>query len=289
MSKYIAFLCGLIYVMSGPVLAATSCSRANLTRCLDSVCAINISSNPAARCQYCGSASVGTPPAGGMRSVSVGMSTQYNISDKELKKAPSEPIARYNWAKKQCLAKVAGCTADDVEEVYEPLIEQSCTAAGVVAEIKSLAVAATTERTYDSCMADIRICVISDTNCGADFSQCRSDSDFDRVFATCGVEASGCDAHTSGIRDELVSLRDAAIGDAARVIESIVASYRVERENKLAKTRAGCADKSLRDSCVSSVCATNMVNRCVGEFAESEKAMATQLCKFYELACDTLD
>ena len=289
MRKYIAFLCGLIYVMSGPVLAATSCSRANLTRCLDSVCAINVSSNPAARCQYCGSSGAGTPPSGGLRGVSVGVSTRYNVSDKELKNAPSEPIARYNWAKKQCLAKVAGCTADDVEEVYEPLIEQSCTAAGVVAEIKSLAVAATTERTYDSCMADIRICVISDKNCDADFSQCKSDSDFDRVFATCGVDATGCDVHIPGIRDELLLLRDAAIGDAARVMESIVASYRGARENKIAKTRADCADGSLRDSCVSSVCATNMVNRCAGDFAESEKAMATQLCKFYELACDTLD
>ena len=76
-----------ISVCSGAFAATQQCSRANLTRCLDSVCAINISSNPAARCQYCGSVGAGTPPNTKMKSVSVGASAKYNISDKELKKA----------------------------------------------------------------------------------------------------------------------------------------------------------------------------------------------------------
>ena len=74
-----------LFLVPSDVWAAVSCSRANLTRCLDSVCAINISSNPAARCQYCGTPSAGAPSATGMRGVSVGASAKYNISDKELK------------------------------------------------------------------------------------------------------------------------------------------------------------------------------------------------------------
>ena len=51
-------------------VAHGACSVANLTRCLDSVCAINVSSNPAARCQYCGTTDAGTP-TNTVRSVSV--------------------------------------------------------------------------------------------------------------------------------------------------------------------------------------------------------------------------
>ena len=105
--------------------AATKCSTANLTRCLDSVCAINVSSNPAARCQYCGTSNAGTPPKSKMRSVSAGASAKYNISEKELKKAPEDPGQRYAWATTQCIKKVAGCSADDVSEAYDKLIEQS--------------------------------------------------------------------------------------------------------------------------------------------------------------------
>ena len=71
-----------------PHLAFGACSTANLTRCLDSVCAINIGANAAARCQYCGSASAGEPStAGVMKNITAGNAAKYTISDKELKKA----------------------------------------------------------------------------------------------------------------------------------------------------------------------------------------------------------
>ena len=70
-----------------PTFVYGACSIGNLTKCLDSVCAINMGANPAARCQYCGSASAGEPTKStAMKSVSAGSSTKYSISDKELKK-----------------------------------------------------------------------------------------------------------------------------------------------------------------------------------------------------------
>ena len=134
MKPHILYILPVLFI--GTVAdGATACSRANLTRCLDSACAINMSSNPSARCQYCGTATAGKPSSKKeMRSVSVGASAKYNISEKELKKAPSDPGERYSWATKLCLQKVSGCNAEDVSDTYDPLIEQSCKAAGVSAQ-----------------------------------------------------------------------------------------------------------------------------------------------------------
>ena len=127
-------------MLISPTLVYGACSVANLTRCLDSVCAINIGANPAARCQYCGSSSAGEPTKStAMKSVSAGASAKYIISDKELKKAPSDPGERYVWGTKLCLEKLSGCTPDDVEENYDNLIEQSCKAAGISADFVNLA------------------------------------------------------------------------------------------------------------------------------------------------------
>ena len=287
MKKYTLFLFGAIMLMPVTGGAASSCSRANLTRCLDSVCAINVSSNPAARCQYCGTASAGEPPVAGMRSVSIGASAKYNISDKDLKKAPKEPSERYSWAAEQCLKKVAGCTTDDVADVYDALIEQSCKAAGIAAEMKSLAADAAVARTASSCSADINACLMMDNRCGADFSNCKSDADFNKHFASCGVDATGCDEFMSDIRDDLIAARDTMIKNADAAVERIVAAYKNARENLLAGVKAQCADGAARDACVETVCATNMVNKCAVGF-ESERALATQMCKFYDVACDTL-
>lgn len=286
MKKYFLFLFFGFTLIPGDGWAATSCSRANLTRCLDSVCAINVSSNPAARCQYCGTANAGTPKTG-MRSVSVGASAQYNISEKELKKAPSEPFQRYAWAAEQCLKKVAGCTTDDVSDVYDSLIEQSCKAAGVAADMKSLAASAAQGPTASACNASVEKCVIGYERCGADFSNCKSDAELDKVLSLCAVEATGCDTFMSDIRAELVAQRDTALKNAERLTESIIASYENARAKKAASAKSMCTDNAERDACVKRVCATNMVNKCAAGF-ESEVAMATQLCKFYDIACNTL-
>ena len=287
MKSYKLFFAVMVALIPGISGAATSCSRANLTRCLDSVCAINISSNPAARCQYCGTPSAGAPESGGMRSVSVGASAKYNVSEKDLKKAPTVPSERYEWAAKQCVKKVSGCTVDDVADVYDGLIEQSCKAAGIASEFKTLAKSAADERSASSCKAAVTACVALDNRCAADFSNCSSDVDFDKFFAACGVEEVGCDEFLSDIRNELIASRDAVQKNSEALIDNIVAAYQNARVNLLAKVKNQCADNSAHDACVETVCATNMINKCAAGF-ESERAMAEQMCKFYEVACATL-
>lgn len=268
--------------------AVTTCSKANLTRCLDSACAINLSSNPAARCQYCGTASAGAPTAGdAMRSVSVGASAKFSFTAKELKAAPTDPGARYAWATAECIKKVAGCTPDDVTDNYDTLIEQSCKAAGISAEMSSLRAAAAKTKTKSSCKTDVQACVIDAKRCGPDYSACADNADFDKFFSGCSVEAGGCDTYLGDIRTELIAARDTAIKNADTIIETIVASYKSEREKKLASVKANCTDNAGREACITSVCERSMANKCAAGYS-AERSMATQLCKFYDLACDTL-
>lgn len=286
MKSYLLIFTAVGVLVSGQSWGA-ACSKANLTRCLDSACAINIGANPAARCQYCGTASAGAPKAGGMRSVSVGASAKYNISDKELKKAPSDPAERYAWAAKICLQKVAGCTTDDVADNYDSLIEQSCKAAGVSSQMASLSEKAAKARTKTSCASELKSCIIKDNRCGADYSACATDADFNKQFAACGVDATGCDSFMSEIRGDIIAARDSMIEGAEQAIENIVLAYQQARESRLASAEKMCKDNAGRDSCVESACAKNMPNKCAPGF-EAERALATQMCKFYEIACDTL-
>ncbi|MDE5615300.1 MAG: hypothetical protein K2I81_00500 [Alphaproteobacteria bacterium] len=288
MNKKILVLISVLSAIPFIADAATTCSKANLTRCLDSACAINLSSNPAARCQYCGTASAGTPAAGNaMRSVSVGTSAKYSFTDKELKAAPSDPGARYAWATAECIKKVAGCTPDDVTDNYDTLIEQSCKAAGITAEMSNLRAAAAKTKTKSSCKTDVQACIIDSKRCGPDYSACAENADFDKFFSGCSVEATGCDDYFNDIRTELVAARDTAIKNADTIIETIVASYKSEREKKLASVKSNCTDNAGREACINTVCERSMANKCGAGYA-SERSMATQLCKFYDLACDTL-
>lgn len=285
MYKKLAFLA--LCVVFVPNLAHAACSRANLTRCLDSACAINISTNPAARCQYCGTADAGTPADDGMRSVSVGTSTKYNISSKELKNAPTDPGKRYTWATSKCIELVAGCTPDDVSDVYDSLIEQSCTAAGVSAQMENLYAKTSKTKTKSACSGEISACLTSGTRCSSDFSTCNTDADFDKFFSACATNATGCDEYLSGIRTELLSSRNAAAKNADAVLQSIVKSYADAREKRIATAKATCTNNSGRESCITKMCNERMPNKCAAGFSD-EKSMATQLCKFYDTACATL-
>lgn len=270
------------------ISVAATCSQANLTRCLDSICAINVSSNPAARCQYCGTASAGTPPTkSGMQSLSLGQSAKYTLSEKELKNAPTDPGQRYAWATEQCIKKINGCTPDDVSETYDKLIEQSCKAAGINAQMAALRSEAAKTVSKTSCDTDIRTCLIDAKRCGPDFSACENDSDFNNFFSACSVEAKGCDDYISTIREELIAARDTAIENADKLLANIVSAYQSAREKKLSDAKSACTDNAGMDACIKRVCETNMTNKCAVGY-ESEKTMANQLCKFYELACDVL-
>lgn len=284
--KALFFVLGL-YFMPAISVAAT-CSQANLTRCLDSACAINVSSNPAARCQYCGTSSAGTPSnSNAMRSLTLGQSTKYILTEDELEDAPTDPGKRYAWATAECIKKIEGCTADDVSDVYDSLIEQSCKAAGISAKMTELRAAAAKPVSATTCSTDIRACMIDTKKCGPDFSSCETDAEFNNFFAACSVEATGCDDYISSIRDTLISDRDTAIANADKLLSNIVTAYQTARDKKLSDAKAACTDNTARETCIKSVCERSMPNKCAVGY-ESEKSAATQLCKFYDLACDLL-
>ena len=278
------------FMMPCAAFAATTCSQMNLTRCLDSVCAINVSSNPAARCQYCGTSSAGTPPTkSGMRSLSLGASARYTLSEDELESAPTDPGQRYVWATEQCIKKVSGCTADDVSDVYDELIEQSCRAAGVSAQMATtIADANKNTATESGCLSTIRACMVAANRCGPDYSQCADDASFNNFFAACSVESPDCGEFVSNVRTALIDARDTAIANAETLINNIVASYQANREQQLALAQQTCTDNSGRNACVETVCSRNMPNQC-GPGFESERVNANLLCEFYTVACELLD
>lgn len=277
---------GCLFVV--PTFAYGACSVANLTRCLDSVCAINIGANPAARCQYCGTASAGEPTKSTtMKSISAGASAKYTISDKELKKAPSDPGERYVWASTQCLTRVTGCTADDIEENYDKLIEQSCRAAGIATDFASLVQRTNTKKTSSACDSEIGTCIIDAKRCTADYRNCKSDADFDKYFSECGILSKGCDNYLKSIRSTLLSDRNSSITRADNILKSIVASYKSARDQKLASAKESCKNNKAKKDCVERVCQNNLRNKCAIGF-DYEKTVAEQLCKFYDTACERL-
>lgn len=290
MKRHIVFC--IMAVLACPSIAvAATCSQMNLTRCLDSVCAINVSSNPAARCQYCGTSSAGEPPSErtGMRSLSLGASARYTLSEDELEDAPTDPGKRYAWATAQCIKKIDGCTPDDVSDVYDELIEQSCRAAGVSAQMtETIADANRNTASLSSCQSSIRACMVASNRCGADYSACADNASFDNFFATCSVTATGCDDYIAQIRTTLTDDRDTAIANAEAFINNIVTGYQNAREQKLNSTIAACTDNAGRESCIETVCERNMPNKC-GPGYESERINAQLLCEFYNLACELVD
>lgn len=271
-----------------PTFAFGACSVSNLTRCLDSACAININSNPAARCQYCGSASAGTPTKStAMKSISAGASAKYNISDKDLKKAPTDPGERYVWATKICLGKVAGCTTDDVSDNYDKLIEQSCTAAGISASMSNLIEKSNKQKSQSECSNEISACIVNNKHCSADYTKCKNDADFDRYYSDCSVAAKGCDSFSKDIRAKLIAARDTSIKMGDEILEKIVTAYRTERESKLKGTQQSCKDDSSKKKCITLVCGSNMPHKCDDKH-KYEETLAGQLCEFHKIACSRL-
>ncbi len=285
--KYRDLFFSLLF-FSTPSVVFGACSVANLTRCLDSVCAINIGANPAARCQYCGDASAGEPAkSSAMKTISAGASAKYTISDKELKKAPKDPGERYVWATKQCLEKLKDCSSDDVSDNYDSLIEQSCKAAGISADFANLAQKVNKEKSKTSCSTEISSCLVNEKRCNADYSKCESDSDFDKYFSECSVLSTGCESYTKEIRSTLIASRDNAVKNADEILNNIVLAYQKSRETKLKNIQDGCKDSTAKKKCIAMVCNNNMRHKCELGF-EYEETLADTLCKFYDTACNRL-
>lgn len=270
-----------------PAVAETAtCSRANLIKCLDSVCGLNNGANPAARCQYCGTNAAGNAPSDtGMQQISIGASAKTTISDKELKNAPDDQGSRYIWATSNCIKKNIGCTDDDVSREYDKLIEQSCKSAGITSQIDSLNTAAKKTKTKPACESAVRVCVLK--KCNGDFSGCREDSDYDKFFSACTVETSGCDVFARDINNALGGTRKNSIENQEKSILELAAMYQNMRAKKQATAKSNCTDNAAKNSCIDTVCEKNMKNKCAVGW-ESEKSIAVSMCVFYDVACANL-
>ena len=281
-------LFSVIGLLFAPAFAFGACSTNNLTRCLDSACAINIGANAAARCQYCGSSAAGTPTtAGVMKNITAGSAAKYTLSDKELKKAPTNPGERYIWAAEQCLKKIGGCTAEDVSDTYDSLIEQSCKAAGISADMANLTKKAKQTKNSKSCSADINKCVLNEKHCGNNYTNCESDADFDKYFSQCALASQGCDEFLSEIRPDLSNTRKGIFANAAKQLQGLVQWYQTKRANSLAQKTNNCKNGSAKQTCINAACASYMPNKCATGY-ENERSMAEQLCGFYDTACERL-
>lgn len=283
-----------LFLFSALVLPATiavanaaTCSRANLTRCLDSACAINIGANPAARCQLCGTSSAGTASTSGMRNLTVGASSSNTLSATQLKSAPNDPGARYAWATGECLKKISGCTQDDVTTIYDPLIEQSCRAAGINADRATLFEQARKTKSQASCDSEIRICLMAENKCGTDMTACSEDADFDLFFSACTIQIGGCGDYVTQLRTDMQALRDSTIKNLDDIMIRVANTYQTNRETTLQAATDSCVNNQARESCVATICANNMKNKCAPDW-QSERSMAEQLCKYHDIACDRL-
>lgn len=271
-------------VAFGANAANQKCSKVNLTRCLDSACAINIGVNPNARCQYCGTSSAGTPPTTkGLTNVTAGQSTRYALTEKDLRVAPADPGKRYIWATTECIKKLPDCTPDDASATYDRLIEQSCKAAGISIQISNTLDNINAKPGRAKCNETLNSCI--NKKCGAGFDTCTVDADFDRFIAECATDATGCDEYFADFRKSVTTERKNAYTKRENAVQTLVDNYKNLRENKLTNARNACNNKTASASCVNTVCANNMPGKCEGD---TEKSMATQLCKFYDVACTVL-
>lgn len=275
---------GCFAFVFGADAAVSKCSKNNLLRCLDSGCAINVGMNPAARCQYCGTSAAGeAPSAKGLSSVTVGQSTKYSLSDKELKMAPSDPGKRYIWATTECLKKLPDCTTDDVSAAYDKLIEQSCKHAGVTIQMQTAISNLSQKPTKNKCSTSFTTCM--NKKCGASFELCETDSVFTQFIGECATESTGCDEYIAEFRETFTTARKNAYANRENSVQTLVNSYKTTRENKLQNARKNCDNGTASKSCIDTVCANNMRGKCE---TSTEQAMAKNLCKFYETACTAL-
>lgn len=275
------------FVSAGVHAAPSKCSKANLTRCLDSVCAINSSINPAARCQYCGTSGAGEPPTkSGLTNVTAGKSNKYALTDKELKQATSDPGNRYIWATQECLKKLSDCSTDDVTDTYDKLIEQSCKAAGISAKTTVANANLNKKKNKSQCDTAINNCLIK--KCGNGFEKCEAQADFDRSFSECATDATGCDEHIADLRTSFNNERENASEKREQALTNLVKSIQTSRENRIKTARDSCAKKTSFDACaknIESMCRAALQSRCTDAVL---KTMADGFCGFQTHACDYL-
>lgn len=281
---FIATICAVAPVFCAPA-AVSKCQKTSMQRCLDSACAINIGMNPSARCQYCGTSAAGNPPSQkGLSKVTAGQSTKYVLTDREMRNAPSDPGARYVWATNECIKKLPDCTPDDVSDLYDKLIEQSCKAAGVTMQAASAIESINKKRTKTSCNDTLTTCM--DKKCGTTFENCEEDAIFTRSIAECAAESTGCDDYIAEFRATITTDRKTAAARRESVLQTLVKNYQSTRESKLSSAKSNCKSGKTFETCVTATCNNNMPNKCDNN--KTERSMAERLCQFYKTACTVL-
>lgn len=277
--KYI-FLFGLLFSLNN--LYSVGCSKGNLIKCLDSVCAINVSSNPAARCQLCGSDTAGITNTN-MQMLTLGTKSKYIISGKELKNAPEEAEARYAWAIQKCIRKNENCKEEDASENYDKLIEQSCVSAGLSEGFNKLT--KEKEKSKHSCKKDINVCLTKEENCGTNYKNCFENEDLDKFISQCSVLVNNCDVYVQNIRDDILKTIENSKKNKKNLVASIIESYKNMRDAKKKEISESCQNDSMYNMCVESFCRNKMKKKCEAGF---EKIIAGNFCNFYKVACGKL-
>lgn len=290
MKKFIKlFIVPVLIVPFGMVKAASNCSKLSLIQCLDSACAYNININPGVRCQMCGSARAGAIKIDSeIQQLSIGKSEKNILSSEQLKSAPTDPGKRYIWATDQCIKKLPDCTTSDVNETYDKLIEQSCRAAGTDIEMTQVLKDALRTKSLDTCKSEMQLCITADSKCNSDYSNCLSDDNFYNFFSVCSGNLIRCDEFANKLYDDFTDARNTSLNYTANLIQNIANDYKTSRENKINSVKSGCENNNAFNSCVKTVCETNMKNKCIGIY-DYERTMATLICGYYKIACGDIN
>ena len=273
------------------------CRVQDLLQCLDSVCAPNIGTSPGARCYTCGTAAAprpATPDHGmgeamGMQALALGTSSRNAVPERELRSAPTDPGERYQWATRQCIQRVSTCSAYDVEEHYDPLIQQSCRIAMGDAEFLAQMERARERRTEEECTSEFNLCLLDSGRCGGDMLACETGEDFNRNFSACMVEVTGCDDFSTTLRTAMLAARDRMIATRDSRLEDLVALRRMERENRREMADRMCLPGGMA-GCVAEMCGNLPTGLDDGGYCtdQNERMWSTNLCRFLETACARL-
>ena len=268
---------------------AAMCRISDLQKCLDSVCAQN--ADPSERCYACGTSAAVRPTSSApvMQSLALGTSSKNTLSASELKNAPVDPGERYQWATSECLKKLKDCTAENVTNNYDKLIEQSCKVALGDAEYAASMKKSSVKKTSNQCNSEISRCLLGSARCDSNMLKCQVDAEFDRNFSACMAEVSGCDEFLQDLRSTMLNSRNRMISEKDSRITDLIKLKQLEREEKMASARRLCTSGGKAD-CILEICGNMPIGldedgKCSNQ---NERQWATSLCKFVDIACDRL-
>ncbi|MDR1027537.1 MAG: hypothetical protein LBL46_03930 [Rickettsiales bacterium] len=274
--------------------AAAKCKISDLQKCLDSACYDELDAG--SRCYMCGTSAAKKPEkekyalgdTPEMQTLAVGKSSKNTLSDKELKKAPTDPGSRYQWATDECLAKLKDCDAEEVADNYDKLIDASCKIAMGESEYAESMKKAAVKKTRENCQAEMNVCVLADKRCGGNMLKCETDEVFNREVSACLVEVSGCGDFMTDLRNFAKRTRDDMVKKNESRLADLILLRQNERKNKMEMAQRLCGGGG-KDGCIMEICGnlpTGLDEN--GQCGAAEKIWANAFCKFVDVACDKL-